>query len=89
MKMKAERVGFKIDGEWFTDHARGLVTDGNWRHAFHTIRCVEGLTVQQIAGILVGDLKLAGTVEIGEEGLQLVPEDRLEERDAYVSLVLW
>lgn len=80
---RSEAVCFRIDGEWLTDHCRGLVTEGRWRLALSTLMDgLPGISADEVFSVLKGTHKLLGVNEV-----IIVPEDRAEVLTKYHELI--
>lgn len=61
-KEKVSQVGFRIEGEFVTEHFRAIVREGNWRSAFEGLKeSLIGITDEYVNAILSGQGKLVGT----------------------------
>ncbi len=63
-------VGFKIHGDWFTQHVRDRVIEGDWRGAFDLIMdSFDGITAENAMDVLQGKLRFEGVnaFELEEE----------------------
>ena len=61
-KEKVSKVGFRIEGEFITNHFRTIVREGDWRSAFEGLKeSLIGITDEYVNAILSGRGKLVGT----------------------------
>lgn len=79
---QVEKVCFKIEGEWLTEHCRSLVQEGKWRHAYETLMDgLEGIEANMVFDILRGALKLVGvnTLDVAEDDQTEAVSEMLDE----------
>lgn len=76
-KEKVSQVGFRIEGEFVTEHFRAIVREGNWRSAFEGLKeSLIGITDEYVNAILSGQGKLVGT-----NSVEYVEDDIYEDKE--------